>query len=108
MLSQPYGHPHQGVQGPQNMPGDVDRQELFATAGAHAQRLACSLIKHGRALISWLHQGDLSLTKEGFEERFGREPRKDDLTILCCKQDDPTDQVLCNSHTAISWSALHT
>lgn len=33
------------------------------------------------------------MTKEAFTEKFGPEPRKDDLTILCSKQDDPTDQV---------------
>lgn len=32
---------------------------------------------------------------EGFLERYGQEPGKDDLTILAPKQDDPTEQVLC-------------
>ena len=32
------------------------------------------------------------MSKDGFLEKFGPEPRKDDLTILCSKQDDPTDQ----------------
>jgi hypothetical protein len=31
---------------------------------------------------------------EGFIERYGAEPGKDDLTILAPKQDDPTEQVL--------------
>lgn len=30
---------------------------------------------------------------EGFIERYGAEPGKDDLTILAPKQDDPTEQV---------------
>lgn len=30
---------------------------------------------------------------EGFIDRYGQEPGKDDLTILAPKQDDPTEQV---------------
>ena len=30
---------------------------------------------------------------EGFTERYGSEPGKDDLTVLAPKQDDPTEQV---------------
>ena len=33
------------------------------------------------------------MTKEGFRERFSDDPRKDDLTVLAPKQDDPTEQV---------------
>ena len=36
------------------------------------------------------------MTKEVFRERFGDEPRRDDLTMLAPRQDDPTEQVyLC-------------
>lgn len=38
-------------------------------------------------------QGEMTMTKDDFQERFGPEPKKDDLTILAPKQDDPTDQV---------------
>ena len=38
-------------------------------------------------------QDDLHMTKEGFKDRFGDDPRKDDLTVLAPKQDDPTEQV---------------
>ncbi len=31
---------------------------------------------------------------EGFTERYGSEPGKDDLTVLAPKQDDPTEQVV--------------
>ena len=33
------------------------------------------------------------MTKDGFADRFTEDPKKDDLTILAPKQDDPTDQV---------------
>lgn len=35
------------------------------------------------------------MTKETFKERFGDDPRKDDLTVLAPKQDDPTEQASC-------------
>jgi RNA polymerase Rpb5, N-terminal domain len=38
-------------------------------------------------------QEDLQMDLEGFIERYGAEPGKDDLTILAPKQDDPTEQV---------------
>ncbi|KAK9793773.1 hypothetical protein WJX73_009907 [Symbiochloris irregularis] len=38
-------------------------------------------------------QGEMTMTREDFAERFGPEPKKDDLTILAPKQDDPTDQI---------------
>ena len=39
------------------------------------------------------------MSKEAFRDRFGDDPRKDDLTVLAPKQDDPTDQV--PSHKAL-------
>lgn len=33
------------------------------------------------------------MTKEHFKDKFSEEPRKDDLTVLAPKQDDPTEQV---------------
>lgn len=38
-------------------------------------------------------QEDLNLSKDDFRNRFGENPRKEDLTILVPKQDDPTEQV---------------
>ena len=35
----------------------------------------------------------METSKAQFRERFGENPRKDDLTILLPKQDDPTEQV---------------
>ena len=32
------------------------------------------------------------MTKDGFTERFGEIPRKDDITILAPKREDPTEQ----------------
>lgn len=51
--------------------------------------------QHIKVAPSW-PQDELHMTKEGFKDRFGDDPRKDDLTILAPKQDDPTEQVLCS------------
>ena len=36
------------------------------------------------------------MTKDGFIERFGEIPRKDDITILAPKREDPTEQARAN------------
>jgi hypothetical protein len=36
----------------------------------------------------------MNLDKNAFRDRFGENPRKDDLTILYPRQDDPTEQVM--------------
>lgn len=33
------------------------------------------------------------MTKEAFAEKYGDQPRRDDLTFIVPKQDDPTEQV---------------
>lgn len=38
-------------------------------------------------------QDEINLGKDVFRDRFGEVPRKDDLTILVPRQDDPTEQV---------------
>lgn len=38
-------------------------------------------------------QEELSTSKEQFRDKFGDTPRKDDLTVLVPRQDDPTEQV---------------
>ena len=38
-------------------------------------------------------QEEINLEKKDFRERFGENPRKEDLTILVPRQDDPTEQV---------------
>lgn len=48
-------------------------------------------------LAASMLQDELDMTKETFRERFSDDPRKDDLTILAPKQDDPTEQVSNNS-----------
>ena len=45
-------------------------------------------------------QDELNMSKEAFRDRFGDEPRKDDLTVLAPKQDDPTEQVPASSKHA--------
>ena len=46
-------------------------------------------------------QDELNMSKEAFRDRFGDDPRKDDLTVLAPKQDDPTEQVNLHTMTAI-------
>ena len=36
---------------------------------------------------------EITISKDAFRERFGENPRKDDLTVLVPRQDDPTEQV---------------
>ncbi len=38
-------------------------------------------------------QNELEMNKEAFRDRFGEAPRKEDLTILVPRSDDPTEQV---------------
>lgn len=37
-------------------------------------------------------QADLNATRDSFADHYSEDPKKDDLTILAPKQDDPTDQ----------------
>ncbi|KAK9855444.1 hypothetical protein WJX84_005455 [Apatococcus fuscideae] len=36
---------------------------------------------------------DLNMTKDAFVEKYGEQPRRDDLTHIAPKQDDPTEQI---------------
>ncbi len=38
-------------------------------------------------------QAELETTKEVFREKFGDEPKKDDLTLMVPKRDDPSIQI---------------
>jgi len=38
-------------------------------------------------------EAELNQSKENFTDKFGDEPLRDQLTILVCKQEDPTDQI---------------
>lgn len=38
-------------------------------------------------------QDDLEESKDQFIQKFSEEPKRDDLTLLAPKQEDPTDQV---------------
>ena len=63
--------------------------------------LLCTLCHQGQIRLGCKHltkkldamQDELNMSKEAFRDRFGDDPRKDDLTVLAPKQDDPTDQV---------------
>eukprot|EP00850_Spirogloea_muscicola_P024532 SM001005S09145 [mRNA] locus=s1005:71:1341:+ [translate_table: standard] len=49
---------------------------------------------------------DLGLTKDGFRERFGEEPRREDLLIGVHRKGDPNDQVRLPLPSATSAAAL--
>lgn len=38
-------------------------------------------------------ENDLNMTKDQFTEKFGDDPLRQMLTLMVCKQDDPTDQI---------------
>ena len=38
-------------------------------------------------------QADLDESRDTFISKFSEEPKRDDLTLLCFKDDDPSDQV---------------
>ena len=67
----------------------------------HMGGLLCTLCHQGQTRLGCKHltkkldamQDELNMSKEAFRDRFGDDPRKDDLTVLAPKQDDPTDQV---------------
>jgi len=43
------------------------------------------------------------LSKDLFRERYGETPRKEDLTILVPRQDDPTEQVCVTGYSMGRW-----
>ncbi|GLC44283.1 hypothetical protein PLESTB_000760800 [Pleodorina starrii] len=54
-------------------------------------RRTCLQMLNDRGYL--VSQEEINTTKDQFRDRFGENPRKDDLTILVPKQDDPTEQV---------------
>lgn len=48
-------------------------------------------------------QEELNLSKDLFRERYGETPRKEDLTILVPRQDDPTEQVCVTGYSMGRW-----
>eukprot|EP00798_Chlamydomonas_sp_ICE-L_P022867 gene22867-30040_t len=55
------------------------------------RRTCLEMLKDRGYLVS---DGEVDLPKSDFREKFGENPRKDDLTILVPRQDDPTEQVV--------------
>jgi hypothetical protein len=60
--------------------------------------LACSLFlcahnNNNNNTLLLVLQEELNMSKDQFRERFNEVPRKDDLTILVPRIDDPTEQV---------------
>ena len=60
------------------------------------------LIHHYQDVIIRHVQDEINLGKDVFRDRFGEVPRKDDLTILVPRQDDPTEQVRYWSHHVVA------
>lgn len=57
----------------------------------HRIRRTClEMLKDRGYLVS---DEEISVEKPAFREKFGENPRKDDLTILVPRQDDPTEQM---------------
>lgn len=54
-------------------------------------RRTCLQMLNDRGYL--VSQEEIGTTKDQFRDRFGENPRKDDLTILVPRQDDPTEQV---------------
>ncbi|KAJ9512959.1 hypothetical protein QJQ45_029094 [Haematococcus lacustris] len=54
------------------------------------RRTCLQVLKDRSYLVS---QHELELTKEAFRDRYGEMPRKEDLTILVPRIDDPTEQI---------------
>lgn len=88
---------------------------------AHCTSYACwpSCLHFGHRLS----QVDLEETRDQFIARFSEEPKREDLTLLNPKQEDPTDQVhmhfsvlahrnrrlhlICKMHSCLGFRALH-
>lgn len=51
----------------------------------------CLEMLHDRKYV--VLEDELTMSKDGFREKFGDEPRKDDVTLLSSRQEDPTDQI---------------
>lgn len=62
-------------------------------------RRTCLQMLNDRGYL--VSEDEINTTKDQFRDRFGENPRKDDLTILVPKQDDPTEQVM--SRTFGAW-----
>ena len=57
---------------------------------------------HSHLVCVW--QEDLDESRDAFISKFSEEPKRDDLTLLCFKDDDPSDQVPVLVHcTTPSW-----
>lgn len=61
---------------------------------------ASKLFRVRKTVMQMLHdreylvtEGDLRTTKDEFREKFGDDPKRDDLTILKHKKDNPSDEI---------------
>uniref|UniRef100_A0A7S1SMF5 DNA-directed RNA polymerases I, II, and III subunit RPABC1 n=1 Tax=Tetraselmis chuii TaxID=63592 RepID=A0A7S1SMF5_9CHLO len=61
-----------------------------ATKLFRIRRTCLQMLRDRGYLVS---EAELNQSKENFTDKFGDEPLRDQLTILVCKQEDPTDQI---------------
>ncbi|KAG1664252.1 hypothetical protein FOA52_003506 [Chlamydomonas sp. UWO 241] len=54
------------------------------------RKTCLEMLKDRGYLVS---EEELALSKDAFRDRFGENPRQEDLTILVPRQDDPTEQI---------------
>ncbi len=79
-----------------------DRGYLVSEVGPEVVTAADSMVLKKQA-----PQDELNQDKVAFRERYGENPRKDDLTILVPRQDDPTEQVRAGRrHAWAAWRCM--
>uniref|UniRef100_A0A061QSZ9 DNA-directed RNA polymerase II subunit E n=1 Tax=Tetraselmis sp. GSL018 TaxID=582737 RepID=A0A061QSZ9_9CHLO len=61
-----------------------------ATKLFRVRRTCLQMLRDRGYLIA---EAELNQTKEQFTDKHGDEPSRENLTVLVCKQDDPTDQI---------------
>lgn len=65
--------------------------QMDAVTRAYRVRKTCLEMLNDRGYL--VVQADLNATRDSFADHYSEDPKKDDLTILAPKQDDPTDQI---------------
>lgn len=105
-----HGHTHPALPDQTNVPPAAARQGLFGVSSGCCFPCSCSCLHvlKAQSMLWVCSQNVLEMSKDAFREQFGDTPRKDDLTILVPRQDDPTEQVgsaciqeaksVCSSH----------
>ena len=87
-FSRCHGYPYEAISHKADLFGDAERQRVSGVRGETAADI--DLSRYHKVYLDM--QEEINLPKDTFRERFGENPRKDDLTILVPRQDDPTEQ----------------